>query len=51
MTTIKRECQHCGGPLVLLISLNQKVCADCRKIVVWQLDEGQQPIFGGKRND
>ena len=50
MTTIKRECLECKGPLVLLVSQNKKICADCKKLVEWTLDVGQQPIFEGKHD-
>lgn len=48
---IKRECPKCKGPLVLLLSTDQKVCTDCKTVFKWNLEVGQQPIYDGKRND
>ena len=42
---IKRICPKCGGTLVLLTSIDKKLCADCHSYIEWKLDEGQQSIF------
>ena len=46
---MKTKCPDCGGPLCLLMSLNEKHCFDCGKIWNWQLDEGQLPLVGNNR--
>lgn len=42
---IKYTCPKCGGRLVLLISINKKLCADCKVYHDWNLEKGQAPIF------
>lgn len=49
--TIKRNCPVCGERMVLLFSLNKKLCCNCKQEYDWELDEGQKPVFGGKRDD
>ena len=42
---MKTTCKGCGGRLILLTSLNLKVCNKCGAETVWKLDPGQKPIF------
>jgi endogenous inhibitor of DNA gyrase (YacG/DUF329 family) len=40
-------CPKCGNDkLVLLTSLQLKICPDCNTQIPWYLDEGQKPLFG-----
>lgn len=41
-----KTCPYCGSiALVLLTSMNKKVCGDCSKEFDWNLDPGQKPLF------
>jgi len=43
-----KYCHKCGSTaLVLLISMNKKMCADCKHKMDWYLEPGQEPIFEG----
>lgn len=44
MSEIKRDCE-CGGRYSLLFSTGEKICCDCKKVVEWKLDEGQESVF------
>ena len=41
-----KECPNCGNThLILLTSLQLKLCTDCRTEIPWYLDEGQKPLL------
>lgn len=45
-----KHCQKCGSTaLILLTSLNKKMCSSCGHEMEWYLDPGQKPIFEGAR--
>ena len=42
----------CGETrLVLLRSINRKLCPTCRRYIAWRLDPGQKPLIGPSRSD
>ena len=42
-----KTCPHCGcDKLILLYSLNKKICNNCGAEIPWYLDEGQKPLLG-----
>lgn len=44
-------CPKCGWNLVLLSSLNTKVCIECKDDIPWELDEKQESIYGDRKNE
>jgi len=48
-----KECPNCGNThLILLSTLNLKLCSDCQTEIPWYLDKGQKPLLGtGGCND
>lgn len=47
-----KSCPACScTDLVLLRSLNKKICADCKTEFDWFLDPGQKPLQGPSRAD
>lgn len=45
MKETTKECPNCGNMhLVLLHSMNMKLCTDCRTEIPWYLEEGQKPL-------
>lgn len=48
MTT--KQCSNCGSTdLVLLRSLNEKRCAECKAVIPWPLDGDQAPLINNNR--
>lgn len=44
-----KVCPDCGcTALVLLHSLNQKICGDCHTVIPWYLEPGQKSIHGNQ---
>lgn len=42
---------HCKcDKLVLLRSINIKMCPDCKKKYIWNLDKGQKPLITSSRD-
>lgn len=41
------ECLHCGytGQMVLLSSINKKVCPECKSYNIWNLKTGQKSVL------
>lgn len=45
-TESTKVCPDCGcTALLTFISMNMKICADCKKELPWNLDPGQKPLF------
>lgn len=44
----KKFCPYCGGPVVMLSSIDVKLCADCKKELPWVLSENETSIFGDR---
>jgi len=44
----KKYCPYCGGPVVMLSSIDVKLCADCKKELPWVLSENETSIFGDR---
>ena len=43
---MKKQCEKCGSEaLVILSSLNQKICADCQHVMAWKLERGQKSLL------
>jgi len=40
----------CSAPLIILRSVNLKICSDCNKKYDFYLKEGQKPLFGNSRD-
>jgi len=41
-----KVCPNCGNVhLILLTSLNLKICADCQTEIPWYLEEKQKPLI------
>ena len=41
----EKTCPTCGGPLVSLMSLNERRCGDCKTIYEWALKPGQKSLL------
>jgi hypothetical protein len=40
-----KVCPKCGNTyLLLLATLNKKICTDCDTVIPWYLDKGQKPL-------
>jgi hypothetical protein len=49
---VKRSCKQCtcgSHALIEMTSLQRKRCADCKKLMYWPLDEGQEPLHRSHR--
>jgi len=47
-----KECPKCKNTaLILLTSLNKKLCSVCGEEIDWYLDPGQKPLFEGTKPD
>lgn len=45
-----KQCHKCGSKvLMLLTSLNKKLCYDCGHEMPWYLEEGQKSLFGDNK--
>jgi len=45
-----KHCPKCGNDkLLLLRTLNKKVCTDCNLTIDWKLDKDQRPLFDGAK--
>jgi len=46
-----KKCPNCSSSqLIKLRSLNEKRCAECGFVIVWNLDDGQKPELAGHRD-
>jgi len=43
------KCKECGYPLMLLSSLNKKICYNCGKEFAWILKYKQKPLIKHQR--
>lgn len=46
---VKQFCPYCGGPVVLLSSIDRKLCVDCKRELPWELSKNQDSIFGDRK--
>jgi hypothetical protein len=45
-----KYCWNCGGNgLILLMSLNKKICVDCDTVIPWFLDKDQTSLIQHQR--
>jgi hypothetical protein len=42
---VGKKCGSCGGPLVVLSSINQLLCSDCKSRYDWRLKDGQKSVL------
>ncbi|BCP56225.1 hypothetical protein K32_48420 [Kaistia sp. 32K] len=49
---MKKACPQCSSDAVVLLrSMNLKLCSDCKHEWAWHLDAGQKPLVASNRAD
>jgi len=49
LVMIVHKCPVCNKGMLLLTSMNKKICVDCRKEYPWHLGKDQKPLIQHQR--